>query len=211
MRGSDRRRRTAAGHPAPLLVVVLLAGALVAGCGTAAVTPSATAPSPSPTPTPDPHLTAPASVGDVFAGLGKAGLKITANNADAGGQGGEPRKRLNTTYAGWPLILSEYSTHAALLEATGFEPGESPRIGDAPFRIVGLNILVEYGPHTKNEISRPEDRFIDAAQALADAMDPLVGPLSQASTVPLDLPAGPVPSAAPSEAPTSAPAASPSS
>jgi hypothetical protein len=196
----------------PLLVVVLLAATLVAGCGTDAVAPSPSPPPPSPTPTPDPHLTEPASVGDVFAAFGKSGLRITANNADSGGQGGEPRKRLNTTYDGWPLILSEYSSREALVRAIGFTPDAAPRLGDAPFTIIGLNILVEYGPHTKNEITTPDKRFIDAAQALVEVMDPLLGPLSQSSTVPLDLP-GPivVPSGDPSEPPASAPAASPSS
>lgn len=196
----------------PRLLVGLLVGALVAGCGTDAVTPSASLPSTRPTPTPDPHLTEPASVGDVFAAFSKAGLRITANNADAGGQDGEPRKRFNTTYAGWPLILSEYSSRAALVTATGFEPDTPPGLGDAPFMLVGLNILVEYGPHTKNEITAPEKRFVEAAQALVKVMDPLLNPLSQSSTVPLDLP-GPdvVPGDEPSEAPASAPAASPSS
>jgi hypothetical protein len=196
----------------PLFVVALLVAALVGACGTEAVAPSPSPPPPSATPTPDPHLTEPASVGDVFAAFGRAGLRITANNADSGGQSGEPRKRINATYAGWPLILSEFSSQAALVASIGFQPDRAPRQGEAPFMIVGLNILVEYGPHTKNAVTKPDKPFIDAAQALVDAMDPLLSPLAQSSTAPLDLPREVVvPSGEPSEAPASAPAASPSS
>ena len=213
MRRSERARASATASIASLF----LFGALLAACGTAAVTPSPP-PSPTPTPTPDPHLSEPASVGAVFAGLNAAGLKITANNADTGGANGEPRKRLNTTYAGWPLILSEFSSAKALASWSGFKADETPGIGDAPFNLVGLNILVEFGPHAKNAQTVPDPKFVQAAQALVDALDPLLSPLSQSSVQPLEVP---LPSAAPSAsgstgpspsaAHPSAPAASPSS
>jgi hypothetical protein len=146
----------------------------------------------------------------VYTALNKAGLRIVANNADAGAPGGEPRKRVNATYAGWPLILSEYSS-AEAMALYGYKPDTTPVLDDAPFSIAGLNILVEFGPHAKNEQVVPDRRFLEAAQALVDALHPLVGPLSQSSVEPLDLPApsrAPGSSAAPS---SSAPVASPSS
>ena len=190
------------------LVVGASIAILIAGCGAAAVTPS---PSPSPvaTPTPDPHLTDPADVGAVFAALSAAGLHVTANNADAGGASGEPRKRINATYASWPLILSEFSSAAALAKSSGFTPDATPAIDQAPFTLAGLNILIEFGPHAKNAPTAPDPRFTAAAQALVDALDPYIGPLSQSSIRPLVLPGGsPGPSASPT---SSAPGASPSS
>lgn len=185
--------------------VFVLALGLAACGGSAAVTPSPT-PTPTPTPTPDPHLTEPASLNDVFSWIQKQGLQVTANNADAGGTGGEPLRRINATYAGWPLIISEFSSSAALRKS-GFQPGTIPGFGDAPFQIAGLNILVEYGPHAKNVNQQsPDPRFLAAAQRLADALDPLLGPLQQASVQAIRLP-GAVSSAAPAT-PTSAPSPS---
>jgi len=186
---------------------------LVAACGTAATTPSPTPP-PTPTPTPDPHLTEPASVADVFQALNAAGLRITANNADSGGSSGGLLRRVNATYDSWPLILSEYASSAGLAASSGFVGGTAPTRDDAPFSFAGLNILVEYGPHTKNDNEAPPARFSEAAQRLADALDPLLGPLAQSSVVPVVLPGvtpDAVPSGAPASAAPSAPEPSPSS
>jgi hypothetical protein len=207
--------RPLAGAPLALLVSALLVAACDAGGASPTPPPP---PAATPTPTPDPHLAAPASVDEVFAKLSAAGLRIVGNNAD---QGSEPLERLNTTYAGWPLILSEYSTAAAARKAVAVglpaaspvtsaqptttprpskgtktpkptkapTPGPSPRPGadDAPFTFVGLNIVAEFGPHLRRaDDPLPEQRFIDAATALAAALDPLLGPLSIRAVVPVE-------------------------
>jgi hypothetical protein len=149
----------------------------------------------------------------VFRALGAAGLAITANNAGTSGPAGEPLRWINATYKGWPLIISEFSSAAALAAATGLPPGRTPIPDDPPFSIAGLNILVGYGPAPRSD-DPPADRFRDAAQGIVDVLDPLLGPLAQSSLVPLDLPEAepsPVPSGAPSPAPASAPLPSPSS
>ncbi len=192
-----RRRWTApSGGRGALLALVL--GLAVAGCsGSAAATPTA-APSTAPTPTPVAHLSEPASLTVVFAKLGEAGLAIVANNADSGGTSGEPRRRINATFAGWPLILSEYSS-ARALAASGFKAGTPPGQGDAPYRLAGLNILVEFGPHTTNlGAPSPDPRFREAAARLLAALDPLLGPMGQSSVDPL--PAAVSPGASPSPA-----------
>jgi hypothetical protein len=53
-----------------------------------------------------------------------------------------------------------------------------------------MNILLEFGPHSTNDRTPapPEPEKIDAALYLVRALDPLLGPLSQRSTVPLPLP-----------------------
>lgn len=176
-----------------LAVAVLLAGTLAA-CG-APPSPSPTpTPAPSPTPTPDPHLTEPASAEAIFRALDAAGLRIVPNNAVTGGAGEEPRLRINATYLNWPLVIHEYSTSAALRDRARFRPGRRPTIGEAPFNLAGLNILVEFGPHAKNRNEPPPDpRFREAAVALIAVLDPLIGPLAQMSIEPL-----PVPTPAPS-------------
>jgi hypothetical protein len=195
------------------VLTVIGVALFVAACGTAAATPTPPPP-PTPTPTPDPHLEEPASVADVFKGLNAAGLRITANNADSGGPSGEPLRRVNATFDSWPLILSEYSSSAALAASSGFVDGAAPTRDDAPYSFAGLNILVEYGPHAKNDNEAPPTRFRDAAQRLAEALDPLLGPLAQSSVAPVVLPgvtSAPVPSGAPASAAPSAPEPSPSS
>jgi len=139
----------------------------------------------------------------VFLKLGAAGLQIKANNADAGGPAGEPLKRINATYASWPLIMSEFSSSAALRKAGKFDPARPPQDGDPPYTFAGLNVLVEFGPRTPGgNRATPEPRFHAAALALFLALDPLLGPLEQRSVDPLPLPeasaspasAGPSPS-----------------
>ncbi len=97
----------------PLLVSL---ATVLAACGEP---PPSVAPTVRPTPvvTPDPHLGDPTTADDVYLGLGRAGLRITANNASAGDDG-DLVKRINATYLGWPLAVSEYRTSLALADAT---------------------------------------------------------------------------------------------
>jgi hypothetical protein len=183
--------------------LVLAIAVVVVACG-GGPTPSPSAVAiPSPTRTPDPHLTEPASINAIFSKLDSAGLKVKANNADQP-PSGEPRKRINATYAGWPLILSEYSSSAALRSGGRFDPSKKPAADDPPYAFAGLNILVEYGPRTPGPDAAPEQRFHSAAIALILVLDPLVGPLQQRSVDPLPLrgASSPAPSAAPSPSPS---------
>jgi hypothetical protein len=173
-------------------VLAVIAGVVVlttlAGCGSAVATPPPTL-QPTPSATPDPRLTEPASVDVVYRKLGAAGLRITPNTAGRG-QGGEPLKRINATYRDWPLIISEFSSSVALLEYTKFDASQGPRRGDAPYRIVGLNILVEYGPQVTNgaaPVAADAPRK-EAAISLVTLLYVLLGPLQQSSVEPLPLP-----------------------
>lgn len=182
----------------------ILAAALLAACGPGPTPTPRPSPPPSPTPTPNPHLTEPASADAVFRALTVAGLRIVPNNAVTGGTGEEPRLRINATYANWPLVIHEYSSSAALRAKARFRPGDRPTIGEAPFNLVGLNILVEFGPHAKNRNEPPPDpTFRQAAEALIAILDPLLGPLAQMSIEPL-----PLPTLTPSPPPSGSPAGS---
>lgn len=166
----------------------LVAG-LVAACGPGGS--GAASPSPQPTPliTPNPHLAEPASVDDVYQELAKAGLRITANTATIGTDG-ITVKRINATYANWPLVLTEFKSTNALQIAARFDSGQPPRQGESPYMIAGMNILLEFGPHSTNDKTPapPETDKVDAALDLVRALHPLVGPLEQRSTQPLPLP-----------------------
>ena len=184
---------------------MLAAALLVGACGSPA--PSTTpAPTAAPTPTPNPHLTDPASVDVVIRKLAGAGIRIQPNNASSG-RNGEPVKAINFTYDGWPLVISQFSSSAALRANAGFDPAKEPRHGDATYIVAGLNILIEYGPGIRTTQDPPPDpRFRSAAMRLVDVLDPLLGPLQQASLDPLPLPSpSPSPTVAPS--PTAAPTA----
>lgn len=186
-----------------------VAAALVAACGaTAAPSPSPTV-RPTPVITPDPHLDPPASVDEVFRLLQRAGIRITPNTASAGA-GGEPVKRINATYAEWPLVLTEFSTPEALVAAASFDPSTPPAVGDPAYVLIGMNIQIEFGPHTTNQRTpaAPSEQQQAAAVALVAALDPLIGPLTQRSVAPIALPTGsPAPSAvaSPAGAPSAAP------
>ena len=197
----------------------MLAAALLLGaCGSAA--PSASpVPTTAPTATPDPHLSDPVSVEVVIRKLAGAGIRMQPNNASAG-RNGEPVKAINFTYDGWPLVISQFSSSAALRANAAFDPSKQPRHGDATYKVAGLNILIEYGPGIRSPKDPPPDpRFRSAAMRLVDVLDPLLGPLQQASLNPLPLPSpspsptlAPSPAASPkaSAAPTKKPSAKPS-
>jgi hypothetical protein len=170
-------------------VVVLIA--TVAACSTAAAPTAPPTPAPTPLVTPDPHLADPAAADVVYRALVAAGLRVTANTASSS-PGREPVKQINATLGSWPLIVSEFSTSAALRKAVTFDPRKGPGRGDAAFALAGLNILVEYGPKATNVVPKavPAERLNDA-EALGRALDRLLGPLSQRSVQPLPLPTAP--------------------
>jgi hypothetical protein len=192
MRRSNRRATVAA---------VVLAAGFIAACGPPAPASLPATPVPTPVITPNPQMSEPASVDEVLKKLAKAGLRITANTASVGTDG-VTVKRINATYADWPLVLTQYTSSATLNVAARFDLGKPPRQGESPYMIAGLNILAEFGPHSTNDKTPapPDATKRDAAIALMNALHPLVGPLRQRSTqaLPLPTPVGtPLPSASP--------------
>jgi hypothetical protein len=190
---SERGIGTRTGFIALVAVSVF---ALVA-CGEAA--PSSAPPTvrPTPTATPDPHLTDPTTAEDVWRGLGAAGLRMTANNATTGGGDSDLVMRINATYLGWPLNVSEYRGSEALAEETDWKPDEKPGQGDAPIAIAGANILVTWGPQTGEKPVEPDERQVEGLDALVAALDRLLSPLRTRTVVAVEV-------AGSSEPPTSA-------
>ena len=169
--------------------MALVAIVLVAGCGGGNATPQPSASASTPSSTPDPHLASPAKVDDVFRLMGSAGIRIIPNTASEGTTG-EPVKRITATYADWPLVLTQYSSESALKRVAKFDPALRPQRGEAPYIVVGLNIMIEYGPRNTNDASpQPADPAHEKAlMALIAAMDPLLGPLTQRSVKAIPLP-----------------------
>jgi hypothetical protein len=186
-------------------VAALALSLVMTSCGGSSNSPTTNG-SGAPVATPDPHLAEPVSVDELYRMLGAAGIHITPNTASKGANG-EPVKRIVGTYRDWPIVLSQYSSNAVLRTEAKFDPKVRPVRGEAPYIVVGLNILVEFGPRITNDRSPapPPDDKRAAMIALVDVLDPLLGPLSQRSVVPLPL-KGPPATATP--APSASPKAS---
>ena len=137
-----RAMRTVTTRGVRSLAVIALVAVATSACGSPPPSASPVAVA-TPLITPDPHLADPTTADVVFRALGSGGLRITATNAASGTDGDEPVKRINASYLGWPLIVSQYSSSAALHKATaGWQPGDRPGQGEPPIALTGLNILV---------------------------------------------------------------------
>ncbi len=184
------------------LLALALGAALLAACGSTPATAIPTLSLAPPTATPNPHLTDPASVDTVYNALVNAGLQLSANSADAGT--GAMVKRLHLTFHALPLVLTQYTSAKTLVSASGFNPKAKPVLGDPPFALAGLNILIEYGSSTQNgPPAAPDAQFVSAFQQIVSIVDPLLGPLQQRSVTPVALPT-PTPAPSVSTVPASA-------
>jgi hypothetical protein len=175
-------------------------GLLALACSGAS--PSAS-PSAAPTPliTPNPHLPSPATAKQVFAGLGKAGLPITANTATLGPDGGDVVTKIYATYLGWPLDVIEFRSAKALIKAIAWPDGEAPGKGEPPIAIAGVNILITWGPtRSGHNPTKLDARQTDALTHLVTAADLLLAPLKTRTVVPVDFVADSPPSLEPSPA-----------
>ena len=193
---------------------VVAAAFALAACGGP---PASAPPSPAaatPTPTPDPHLAAPATADQVYRALGAAGLPIVANNAITGGPNGEPVKRINATYIGWPLNVAQYSSASALAKVSGWKDGEKPTRGEEPITIIGMNILVTWGPTTGATPPTPDVLKMRGLDRLVAVLDGLLSPLRARTVIPVSFPhaspAPSVPSPVPSPVRSAKPTAKPS-
>jgi hypothetical protein len=183
----------AAACVAALSVVALVAGA----CSSP---PPSVAPTVAPTAVPSPslHLGSTATVQDVFNGLGRAGLRITANTAMTGQDGSDVVRKIFATYLGWPLDVTEYRSVAALAKVTKWAAGDAPGRGEPPVAIAGSNILVTWGPKTEAGKPRvPDAQQLDGLRDLVAALDLMLSPLKARTVVPVSLTAATAASPAP--------------
>jgi len=190
---------------------VVAATMLVAACSAVAPKPL---PTPSPSPfhyavaTPYPHLTDPATADSLYLALLAEALAVAPVNASVGAPGRDPVKRINATYAGWPLAISQFRSAKTLQAATRWRAGAKPGVREAPIEFIGQNILVQWGPITKASPAKPDATQLAAARALRDALDRLLSPLSARTIVPIPTPT-PLPTADPSASSSPGPSATP--
>lgn len=179
----------------------------LASAACASPPPSAT-PTPTPTPlvTPDPHLPDPTTADDVFLAIGAQGLRLSANNATTGTGG--LVKRINASFGGWPLTISEYVSRAALDQQLDWSADGVPGGNEPAVAVAGLNILVTWGPISNAPPDAPDPARAARLVTLAQALDTLLGPVRVRSIVPLAV-TTPVPDAAASDDASPEPEASP--
>lgn len=178
---------------------------LASACGGPA--PSASASSePTPVVTPDPHLPDPTTADDVFRAISAQGLRLTASNAVTGTGG--LVKRINASFGGWPLIISEYTSAAVLDGRLEWPEGEIPGGGEPAVAVAGINILVTWGPISNGPPVAPDAARAARLVTLAEALDSLLGPVRVRSVVPLAV-ATPLPAPSASDASSAEPVATP--
>lgn len=186
------------------MAAALAALGLLSACGGSSATPTPTPPAPSASPTPDVHLVEPASGREVYTRLNQAGMRLIGTNAS---EGTEPRRRINATYAGWPLVLLEYSGTTARAKALPFRDGSAPGAGQSAYTFVGLNIAILWGPIAEGQApASPDAAKVAVARKLAAALEALVGPLGERSAEQVTAsPPTPAPPATASPSPITSP------
>lgn len=176
------------GHPATrgarrLAVGLIVAAGLFGACGEAA--PSSAPPVARATPvvTPNPHLAEPATADQVFLGLARAGLRLTANNADAGAPDSGLVKRINATFLGWPFAVSQFESSSKLRDVLDWAEAGAPGQGEPPVAIAGMNVLIEWGPTTGEAPPDVDPERLEALADMAATLDALVSPLRARAVV----------------------------
>jgi hypothetical protein len=200
-RTTPRRRRSARLTTALTLLSVAL---LTAACG---ATPASVAPSVAATPvvTPDPRLPDPTTADDVFRAIGAQGLRLTASNAVTGT--GTLVKRINASFGGWPLTISEFTSAQALTDRLKWD-GEPPGGGEPAVAVAGSNILITWGPTSNGPPVAPDAARAARLVTLAETLHALLGPVQVRAIVRLPIPSVPPGSTAAGDA-SPAPSAEP--
>ena len=170
-------------------VLFAIVAGLFGACSSAPPPVQTVAPTARPTPTVAPtHLPDDGASADaLYRGLTSLGLAIVANNADTPSDV-DRVKRINATYAGWPLTITEFTTLDTLARATRWKAGRKLDPGEAPVALAGANILVEWGPRTGTRPQRPAGRRLAALDPLVAALDVLIGPLRVRASIEVALP-----------------------
>src|SRR4051794_6517452 len=206
-----RGRRLPAGVAGFVVAVVT---SLVVACSSPAGPSASPSPLPTPVITPDPHLHEPVTADQVFLAIGAAKLGMVANNANS--ETGNPSvvKLINAEISGWPLRITQYSSTSALQRSIHWKAGAAPGSDEPPYSIVGLNVLVQFGPISARAPSPPDGSRQALAAKIVAVLDPLLWPLNQHSVVAIpsrtpEPTAKPSPTPKPSKAPTKTPKPSP--
>jgi hypothetical protein len=195
-------------------LATLVAGLLVvAACGpstTASSAPSGGGPGASggPAGTPNLHITGSVDANRIFQLLAAARLSVHQETLQGAGPKGEPNATLFIVDGSIKVSIDSFSSPKAVASA-GYTDGSRPVRGDAPYTFWASNIVIHVGNQQPGALpAGPDFATQVAAEEIARAIDPYIGPLTQRSVTPLVLPSTPEPAVA-TPVPTPAPTATP--
>jgi hypothetical protein len=212
-----RSRTSRASQPLPrrtgIGLATLVAGLLVvAACGP--TTTAATAPSgggsgaSGAAPAPNLHITGSVDANRIFQLLAAAHLSVHQETLQGAGPKGEPNATLFIVDGSIKVSIDSFSSPTAVANA-GYTRGSRPVRGDAPYTLWASNIVIHVGNQQPGAFpAGPDQATTFAAEEIARAIDPYIGPLTQRSVTPIVLPSTPEPAAA-TPVPTPAPTATP--
>lgn len=205
------RRSTGAG------LAILVAGLLVlSACGpsTASSAPpsnggagASAAPA-----TPNLHIDGSVDANRIFQLLAASHLSVHQETLQGPGPKGEPNATLFIVDGSIKVSIDSFSSAGAVV-AAGYTSGSRTVKGDAPYTMWAANIVIHVGNRQSGALPAGPDAATQAAASeIARVIDPYIGPLTQRSVVPIELPSTPQPPIAtptPSATPTATPKPSP--
>jgi hypothetical protein len=201
------RRSTGAG------LAILVAGLLVlSACGSSGASPappSGGGSGASVVPaTPNLHIDGSVDANRIFQLLASAHLSVHQETLQGPGPKGEPNATLFIVDGSIKVSIDSFSSAAAVV-AAGYTNGSHTVKGDAPYTMWAANIVIHVGNRQPTALPAGTDAATQAAASeIARAIDPYIGPLTQRSVVPIELPSTPEPPVA-TPTPTATPTLSP--
>jgi hypothetical protein len=215
----NRSRTSRASQPLPrrtgIGLATLVAGLLVvAACGPSTTVTGAPSGGGSgasgPAATPNLHITGSVDANRIFQLLAAAHLSVHQETLQGPGPKGEPNATLFIVDGSIKVSIDSFSSAKAVATA-GYTEGSRPVRGDAPYTLWASNIVIHVGNQQPGALpAGPDQATTFAAEEIARAIDPYIGPLTQRSVVPIVLPSTPEPAVA-TPAPTPAATATPKS
>jgi hypothetical protein len=159
--------------------------------------------------TPNLHIVGSVDANRVFQLLAAAHLSVHQETLQGPGPKGEPTATLFIVDGSIKVAIDQFSSARAVALA-GYTTGSRPVKGDAPYTFWATNIVIHVGNSSDDALpAGPDTATQQAASEIVRVIDPYIGPLTQRSVVPLELPSTPEPAATPEPTPTPTATASP--
>lgn len=159
--------------------------------------------------TPNLHIVGAVDANRIFQLLAAAHLSVHQETLQGPGPHGEPNATLFIVDGSIKVAIDSFSSPKAVADA-GYTAGSRPVKGDAPYTLWATNIVIHIGNMQDGALpAGPDTATQVAAEEIARAIDPYIGPLTQRSVVPIQLPSTPEPPVV-TPTPTAPPTASPS-
>lgn len=208
---SPRASRLLASLPGASLAILVAGLIALSACGPSAgpasLPASGASGAASAAATPNLHIVGSVDANRIFQLLAAAHLSVHQETLQGPGPKGEPTATLFIVDGSIKVSIDQFSSPKAVAVA-GYTEGSRPVKGDASYTIWAANIVIHIGNRAATALpAGPDGATQAAANEIARAIDPYIGPLTQRSVVPLDLPstAQPAATAEPTPTPTATP------